>query len=427
MRVLEKTQGRLILGKRRFTNVSQQEKYRKNGSRCNCRVCVRANANQFAQASISLSPKEFSDFSLNCWEIALGDACSAGPGEPPVSLADIETVHHLSSPERSYSELFANVDRRRIVAHNITFYRVICDAAFQYIHTCGYKFRLPYTPEADANAEFNGQTIEGGIFVWDGGNTRLDYGMAFQWIVNPWLTTAGDLNVWTGSGWQKVDEVLPLDQEWHEVNMTVDYPNHAVTLLVDNNKCESLFTATTKSGWGPETAARLQVEAISKYPEPEGINAIHKVEVKDWHWTWEPASTKAFLPLIAKAEPPTLTPTPTATSTPTVTPTATATPSPTPTPPVSCGDAFFTDPEPNETVCSPFDVCWVPSTCRMELQAYQNGLLVFEEKNARSCMRLSIGDGNINGGIKAGYTELKMWVPGAYNPQPPIWITITPC
>jgi hypothetical protein len=33
--------------------------------------------------------------------------------------------------------------------------------------------------------EMAGQTVEGGLFVWDVLQTKLDYGAAFHWIVNP--------------------------------------------------------------------------------------------------------------------------------------------------------------------------------------------------------------------------------------------------
>jgi len=364
------------------------------------------------RASTSLSSKEYSGSSLNGWEIALGDALYARSGESPVALDDIETVHHLTSPERSYTELFANVNRRVIMAHNITFYRIIDNAAFQYIHTCGYRFRLPYSSQADVDAEINGQTIEGGIFVWDGSRSQLDYGMAFQWIVNPWM--AGELNIWTGSEWQHVGNLDLADdaQQWHEVEMIVDYPRQATTLLIDKTQYQSLFTATSKSGWGIETAARLQAEVISIYPEPAGIKAVHKAQFKDWYWSWEPVPSKVYLPLIIKPEPPTSTPTPTATSTPTPTPTATSTPKPTPS---SCNDAYFTYPVANQSVSSPFNVRWVPDTCIMVLQAYQGGHLIYENKNATSGIQI---------GIPAGRTELKIWVPGGYWPVQNIWINV---
>ncbi len=134
-------------------------------------------------ASFPLLTRQYQGTNLSGWEVALGDALYARPGEPPVTISDIETVH-----ETAYSELRANIQRRIIMAHNITFKRIIDNEALQFIHTCTYKFRLPYLPTADTNADLNAQTLEGGIFVWDGSQTRLDYGMAFQWGLNPFST-----------------------------------------------------------------------------------------------------------------------------------------------------------------------------------------------------------------------------------------------
>ena len=133
----------------------------------------------FAAASRSVG-REYGGSVLCHWELALGDALYNPPVEPPVSLCDIELVHHISCPEQTCSELLANVNRRVIMAHAIAFYRIIDETALSFVHSCGYKFRLPYLPQADVTSEENGQTVEGGIFVWDGGQTRLDYGMAFQ-------------------------------------------------------------------------------------------------------------------------------------------------------------------------------------------------------------------------------------------------------
>lgn len=336
--------------------------------------------------------REYGGASLNGWEIALGDALYNRPGEPSVTLDDIETVHHLSS-----TELLANVNRRVIMAHNITFYRIIDNTALSYVHTCGYKFRLPYIPQPEEDSQDNGQTIEGGIFVWDGGKTQLDYGMAFQWIVNPFPdSNTGHVNAWTNDGWVHVGD-LPLDSGalvWHDVQMVVNYPSRATALFIDGQPYQSYLAAVPKIGWGTETAARLQAEIVSIYPEPSGIRATHKAEFKDWYWFWE---YRVYMPLVAKPPP---------------TPTPTPTPQPTP---ISCNLAYFTHPVANQTVSRPFDICWVPDTCGMVLQAYQNGSLIYENKQAASCTRID---------IPLGLTELKIWVPGAYAPAHAIWVTV---
>jgi hypothetical protein len=355
---------------------------------------------------------EFGGESLNSWEITLGDALYNRAGEAPVSQDDIETVHHLLPPGHSYTELLANVNRRVIMAHNITFYRIIKDTAFDFVHTCGFKFMLPYSPQQDTAAEYNGQTIEGGIFIWDGSKTKLDYGIAFQWVVNPW-DKSGDINVWNGTDWPRVDNIdlaTGTPFIWHEVRMVVNCPQKRTSLSIDGKSYPSQYTATKKTGFGPEVAARLQAEIVSIYPEPAGLKTLHKAHFKDWYWIWGPV---AQLPAVLN--PATVTLTPTATATPTPTPTATPVPTPR-----SCSEAFFTNPTSNQTVSRPFDVCWAPSKCAMVLQAYQNGSPqpIYENKRAVPCTRLGVGD------IQPGLTELKIWVPGASTPTASIWITV---
>jgi hypothetical protein len=354
-----------------------------------------AGRNAVNRLSLAAAPqsvgREYGGSSLDGWELTLGDALYHPPEEPPVSLCDIELINHISCPERSYSELLANVNLRPIMAHAIAFYRLIDETALSFVHSCGYKFRLPYLPQADVNSEENGETIEGGIFVWDGGQTRLDYGMAFQWVVNPWAEDSGHLKAWTtGEQWVQVGE-LPLASEalkWHEVRMVVDYPSQDTQLFIDETQYQSYLAATPKTDWGTETAARLQAEVVSIYPQPSDIRAMHRAEFRDWYWSW---TYKAYLPLVLKA-PATLEPTPD-----------------------TCASAYFTHPVTDQTISNPFDVCWVPDTCIMVLQAYQNGGLIYENKEAASCTTID---------IPSGLTELKIWVPGSHAPADTLWVTI---
>lgn len=232
------------------------------------------------------------------WEVVVGDGIYAAPGEPPVGLNDIETIHYST-----YSELRANIQRRRIMAHNITFKRIIDDNALEYIHTCGFKFRLPFLPSTD-NFDLNAHTLEGGIFIWDGGGSRLDYGVGFQWILNPWMDIFGEIRIWTetnGGQWESVGYLAP-DIQWHEIRIVVDFPRRTTSVNIDGNGYPSSLSRTPKpETWGPETAARLQAEIISVYPEPSGIRAMHKAEFKDWVWIWEPQSVcRTFLPLVRR-------------------------------------------------------------------------------------------------------------------------------
>lgn len=248
------------------------------------------------------SAREYSGPNLEGWEVVVGDGLYTAPGEDDVTLEDIETVHF-----GTYSELRANIRQRDIMAHNITFKRLNDDAAFDFIHVCGFKFRLPYLPTHD-NSEMNAQTIEGGLFIWDGSNSRLDYGLAFQWIINPWSDLPeppfGTLQCWTSRGtgtWQPVGTMEP-DTEWHDIFFVFDWRNQTTAMVIDGTHYPVQFTTTSRpDNWGPETAARLQVEIISIYPGPTGNGALHKAEVKDWFWSWEPyGGYQTFLPTVVK-------------------------------------------------------------------------------------------------------------------------------
>lgn len=220
------------------------------------------------------------------WETALGDAIYARAGEDPVYLADIETVH-----EADYSELRANIQSRIIMAHNITFKRIINSRARKFIHTSSYEFRLPFIPVPDPGISQNAQTLEGGVFVWDGADTRLDYGIAFQWSLNPW-NEFGYIRTWTdtnGGEWVTAGELVP-DTEWHQVSMVVDFHRETTALLIDDKHYLSYLTKISKPpDWGTEVAARLQAEIVSVHPEPLGMRAIHNAQFKNWVWLWEPS------------------------------------------------------------------------------------------------------------------------------------------
>lgn len=245
-----------------------------------------------------LSTRVYQGTNFVGWEIVVGDGIYAAPGELPVNLNDIQTIHYST-----HSELRANIQRRRIMAHNITFKRITDDLALQYVHICRFKFRLPYVPSTD-NFDLNAQTLEGGLFVWDGRGTRLDYGLGFQWLLNPWMSNFGEVRSWrdtNGGEWESVGHLQP-NTEWHELGIAVDFHRETTLLKIDGIRYPSCFTATSRpEGWGTEIAARFQAEIISVYPEPSGIRAIHKAEFRDWSWTWEPqVRCQVFLPFVHK-------------------------------------------------------------------------------------------------------------------------------
>jgi hypothetical protein len=238
------------------------------------------------QADSRNAPILYQGINLASWTVKLGDALY--PDDGSVTETDIDTVHFPG-----YSEVRANIKRRVIMAHNITCKSITDAGAFNYLHTCSVSFGLPYLPVQNPTATLNGQTVEGGIFIWDGPNTRLDYGMGFQWFVNPWgdgNLPPGALRVWNGKGWIRVGQ-LAVDTNWHTLKMVVDFKRKSTLLLIDNKYQLSRFSNTTKDpSWGDTVDARFQLEAVSIYPEPGNLKAMHKVQYKNWKWLWEPAS-----------------------------------------------------------------------------------------------------------------------------------------
>ena len=222
---------------------------------------------------------------LSNWQTTLGDGVYALPNQLPVDTSDIET-EHLGE----YSVLRANVQGRRIMAHNITYKSLSCNEAFNHIHTIGYSFRLPYMPSTEA-CLCNGQTFEGGFFIWDGANTRLDYGIAFQWMLNPWLSSLGTIQLWMDDGesqfWAPAGRLKP-DMEWHSLQISFSNCENIKRLIIDSVSYPSVLTKNPKSSeWGSGVDARLQAEVINLWPGDAECIGLQLVEVKDWFWIWE--------------------------------------------------------------------------------------------------------------------------------------------
>jgi len=229
--------------------------------------------------------RQYEGASLTNWEVVVGDGVYRQAGQAPVNSGDIETLHF-----GTHSEVRANIARRGIMAHNITFKRFVDEQAFDYIHTCSYSFRLPYLPST-ANVGTNAQTIEIAFFIWDGSGARLDYGMAFQWMLNPWMPEFGTMRCWAdanGGEWHTVGQLTP-DTQWHDVELVFDYRRQTTSFKLDGIHYPSRFSAIPKdASWGPETAARFCAEIVSLHPGESNPGALHRVEFKNWLWTWEP-------------------------------------------------------------------------------------------------------------------------------------------
>lgn len=244
--------------------------------------------------------REFSGSDLNGWRIALGDGIYTAPGEAPVSIEDIQT-HHAGA----LSELRANIHKRRVMAHNITYRRERDDLALNYAHIFTCAFRLPYMPSID-NIDENGQTMDAGVFVWDGVNTMLDWGMAFQWGLNP-RERFGEIRISVegvnAAAWEPVGYFQP-DTEWHTFEILVDYPTLmerpelSPSFRIDDTYFPSHFVGIFKR-WPVAISAGVQVEAISIYPGTTLNGALHRVEFKDWNWRWvDLEQQQTYLPVI---------------------------------------------------------------------------------------------------------------------------------
>jgi hypothetical protein len=218
------------------------------------------------------------------WTTVLGDGLYTAAGQDPVHIGDISTEHH-----GSHTTLHANSAQRGVMAHNLTYQSIQDAAAFDYVHICGYKFRLPYLPTPGAWPH-NAQTIEGALMLWDGANTRMDHGMAFQWVLNPWMGSFGEIWAWSGEqGGQWVPSgFLAVDTEWHEVQMVYDHRNQATALRIDGVSFPSVVSQTPKPAWwGNEVAGRFNAEIISLWPGTTATAApSHLAEVKEWYWNW---------------------------------------------------------------------------------------------------------------------------------------------
>ncbi len=222
---------------------------------------------------------------LSGWETVLGDGLYVAPGNAPVSLSDIAVEHFGPS-----SQLGCNVDHRGIMAHNIAFKRFVTSAAKTTIHSASMDIRLPYLPSTDGGS-LNAQTIEGGLFVWEGATTMLDHGTAFQWILNPWMPSFGEIWVWSsanGGSWRSGGYLEP-DTNWHTVDIQLDMTHQLVSLFVDDTSVPVEYSTTPKYGWGSEVAARLQFEAISIWPGSATTwGPAHLAQARNWSWSWTP-------------------------------------------------------------------------------------------------------------------------------------------
>ncbi|MEM7027967.1 MAG: hypothetical protein AAF629_00135 [Chloroflexota bacterium] len=257
---------------------------------------------QLAEASsdiISYSGADFSDNgSGSPWDVVLGDGLYAAPDQAAPDANDLG-VMNLGG----FSTLEANTQGRGVMAHNIAFNRRIDDpnsstSAFDYTHLCKIDFRLPQLPATD-NPDFNAQTMEITFFIWDGSNKLghpdgpRDYGVALQWMLNPWMSEFGNIRIWSSSAgeaqWTATEYSLTPDTNTHTAELLFDYHSKGTALIIDGNIFPCALSETPKVGWGTETAARMSAEIISIYPGQSPTAPSFSVEFSNWQWDWIPS------------------------------------------------------------------------------------------------------------------------------------------
>lgn len=217
---------------------------------------------------------------LSGWTTVVGDGVYAKPGHPDVARWDV-----MTRDLGTHSELIANVYERGIMAHNIAFKRLIDDTLMDQTHRCSYEFRLTSMPTL-SDYRANGQTVEGGFFIWDGAKTRRDHGLGFQWVINPWDPDFGSIRKWSMSNadWKKSTFAEP-DLEWHRVDISLEPKRNKATIAFDGVEADTSYTRRKKPDyWGNEMAARLQVETISLDPGPLNSGPSNTIEVRNWSW-----------------------------------------------------------------------------------------------------------------------------------------------
>ena len=273
-------------------------------------MCIRLSRRQVlslglaAMAGIILTPRRaaaqaepiiHSGTDLTDWTMVVGDGLYVAPGEAPVTAADLLTTHY-----GTHSELRANIQRRKIMVHNLMFKKFDDPTVLDYIHICAFDFRLPYVPTA-GNQELNAQTLEGGVAIWEGAVSRLIHNVAFQWHLNPY-GNFGTIRTWSsrnGGYWQDVG-YLPVDTAWPRIQFVNDYGRRQSQVSIDGVSYTSEHTVMTgPAGWGNDISASLGAEIISIYPEGGVQRAMHIGEFRNWRWEWSPtARTSTFLPVV---------------------------------------------------------------------------------------------------------------------------------
>jgi hypothetical protein len=177
--------------------------------------------------------------------------------------------------------LRANIAKRGALAHALAYVPQPTDMTAT--QTASYTFSTPTASEA--TAKYKGETVEGALWVWDGANTRKDYGVAWQWLQNPYSGKTGQLRVWKDGVWTATGLVVAPDTADHTVAMVVNPTTQVATITFDgvnlptalqtvkHNVARSAADLTESKGYedfGNDTTVRLQAEVVSMWTGNEG-------------------------------------------------------------------------------------------------------------------------------------------------------------
>ena len=247
------------------------------------RIAAIATAALFVGAgTVSAAQLTESGADLANWETVLGDGVWTGVDEAPVSIDDVDTVHY-----GTHSELVANVEGRGVMAHNITYHSRPEVQQLDAHHVASVEFRQPQEI-SKLRGRHKAQTLEIGLFVWDGIDTRKDHGFALQWVLNPWMREFGQIRVWEetpdGPRWQSAGYLAP-DTEWHTAEFEYQPTTDTAVLRIDGVEIEVNETLTPKpANWSSTIAARFQVETISFWPGKAKKAPVQRAEFRNWTW-----------------------------------------------------------------------------------------------------------------------------------------------
>jgi hypothetical protein len=94
-------------------------------------------------------------------------------------------------------------------------------------------------------------------------------GLAFQWVLNPWQPSFGELLAWSqhdGGSWTSAGHLTP-DTEWHQIRMGLNPRDGTASLQVDDMLVPAELVSEEKSrSWEARSIARLQAEVVSMFP-----------------------------------------------------------------------------------------------------------------------------------------------------------------